>query len=195
MVRVLLSVVCIERGAPASVRLPEKEAFDVVVKVVKLPVDGVVAPIAVPLIPVAVVLKLAEVNVKAFEPVSIDDAPRPDKVSAPEVPVMLTAPVVVVKPLEAVSKPFDVIVPPAVVWIFPVVDRVPSSLIVNFETPPDWISRDVLVAPFVSLMIKAVAVPALVRDKEVDVPRPDPNVKSILRPVVVVIVLPPLYAP
>ena len=43
-------------------------------------------------------------------------------------------------------------------------------------------------------MTKALAVPALVKLKEVEVPRPEAKVKSIFRPVVVVMVLPPLYA-
>jgi hypothetical protein len=72
------------------------------VRVVNAPVEVVVAPIAVELIPVAVVLKLDEVIVKALAPVLIDDTPKPDKVKAPEVPVIFTAPVVVVKPLLAV---------------------------------------------------------------------------------------------
>jgi hypothetical protein len=108
-VKVLFAVVCILLGAPERVRLPAIEAFDVVVRVVNAPVEGVVAPIAVALIPVAVVLKLDDVNVKAFEPVSIDEAPKPERLIAPEVPVKLIAPVVSVNPLLAVRSP-------AIVW-------------------------------------------------------------------------------
>jgi hypothetical protein len=63
-------------------------------RVVKLAVDGVVAPIAVELIPVAVVLKLPEVMVKLVTPVSIDEALNPDRARDPEVAVKLRAPVV-----------------------------------------------------------------------------------------------------
>jgi hypothetical protein len=72
---------------------------------VNLPVDAVVAPIAVELIPVAVVLRLDDVNVKALAPVEIEEAERPDNAKAPEVPVKLSAPVVNVKPLLAVNNP------------------------------------------------------------------------------------------
>ena len=40
-----------------------------------------------------------------------------------------------------------VILPVPVVAIFPLVARLPSSEMVNFETPPDWISRTVPVVP------------------------------------------------
>jgi len=43
-------------------------------------------------------------------------------------------------------------------------------------------------------MIRALAVPALVRLNEVEVPKPEARVKAMSRPVVVVIVFPPLYA-
>jgi len=96
-----------------------------------------------------------------------------------------------VKPSEAVKVPSELIVPPAEVEILPVVVTVPDSVILREVTPPDWISKDILDAPFVSFKIKALAVPALVRLKEVDVASPDANVKAILRPVEVVIVFPP----
>ena len=99
IVKVLFAVVWMERGAPASVKLPENDAFEVVVRFVKLPVDGVVTPIAVPLIPVEVVLKLFDVIVKSFEPVSIDDAPRPESARLPDVAVTLNAPDPCVKPV------------------------------------------------------------------------------------------------
>lgn len=166
---------------------PEDEA------VVKAPVDGVVAPMAVELIPVAVVLKLPEVTVKLLTPVLMAEADRPDNVSAPDVAVKDNAPVVWVKPLEAVNVPADVTAPVPVVEMFPVVDSVPSSLIVKESTPPVWIARDVLAAPpAVSLMIKALPVPALVNESEVCVPRPEARVKSMFLPVVVVMVFPPV---
>ena len=71
-------------------------------RVVNAPVDAVVAPIAVALIPVAVVLKLLEVNVNAFAPVEMLDAESPVRDIAPDTPVRLTAPVVMVKPFDAV---------------------------------------------------------------------------------------------
>jgi len=89
------------------------------VRVVKAPVEAVVAPIAVELMPVAVVEKLPEVKVMLLPPVLIEEAPKPDKVSAPEVPVMLTAPVETVNPLEAVSRPAEVMVPDPVAEILP----------------------------------------------------------------------------
>src|SRR5258706_16108229 len=51
--------------------------------VVNAPVEGVVAPIAVPLMPVFVVLKLLDVIVRAFAPVLIDEAANPERASAP----------------------------------------------------------------------------------------------------------------
>jgi hypothetical protein len=91
---------------PIVVALPPVLARVVVLvldRVLKAPVEAVVAPIAVELIPVAVVLKLDEVTVRALEPVLILEAPRPLKAKAPLVAVRLRAPVVRVKPLEAVS--------------------------------------------------------------------------------------------
>ena len=73
----------------------------------------------------------------------------------------------------------------------PAVTKLPSSLIVNLSMPFDRIAREVLVAALVSLMIKALAaVPALVMEKEVWVDKPEPKVKSMFLPVVVVMVLP-----
>ena len=107
----------------------------------KLPVDGVVAPIAVPLIPVAVVLKLEDVKVSAFPPASIVDAPSPVSAIAPEEPVILTAPAVTVSPFEAVKSPFEVIVPPVVVVMLPTVVRLPLSDIERVADPLDCIAR------------------------------------------------------
>src|SRR6188768_4294719 len=56
-------------------------------RVVNAAVDGVEAPRAVALIPVAVVLKLPEVMTKLFAPVEILEALKPERVRAPEVAV------------------------------------------------------------------------------------------------------------
>ncbi len=75
--------------------------------------------------------------VKLLVPVLIDDALKPERASAPDVPVMVTAPVVTVKPFDAVSVPADVIVPEPVVARLPVVESVPDSLMVKEFVPPD----------------------------------------------------------
>ena len=115
-------------------------------KVVNAPVFGVVAPMAVPLIPVAVVLKLPDVKVKLLAPVLIDVAPSPDKFKAPDVAVRFKAPVVWVNPLEAVKvwlevkAPLLVVVTPAlpmetdVAFVFPRFKAVPASRV---KDPPD----------------------------------------------------------
>jgi hypothetical protein len=72
----------------------------------------------------------------------------------------------------------------------PEVERAPDSVIVKVGEPPDWTSIDVLDAPFVSLSTNALAVPALVKVSEVELANPLAKVKPMLRPVVVVIVLP-----
>ncbi len=106
-------------------------------RAVKAPVDGVAKPIAVPLIPVAVVLRLLEVIIILFPPASIDAAVNPERASVPDDAVRLRAPPVSVKPLEAVSKPADVIVPVPVVKILPEVLRLPFSEIVRVADPLD----------------------------------------------------------
>lgn len=103
------------------------------VSVVNLPVEAVVAPIAVVFIPVEVVFKFPEVIVILFAPAFIEDAPRPDNVSAPDVALRLSAPVVCVRPFDAVNKPSDVTVPPPVVEIL--LDVVIKPLAVSDETP------------------------------------------------------------
>ena len=102
--------------------LPEVVASEVPIvelSEVKAPVEAVVAPIAVPLIPVPVVLMLLAVMVSAEAPVLIEEAPRPERLSAPEVPVIFTAPVVTVRPLEAVRSPAEVMVPEPVAEMLP----------------------------------------------------------------------------
>jgi hypothetical protein len=127
---------------PAVVR-PESVREVVPVTVVNLPVDAVVAPMAVALIPVAVVLKLEDVTVRALTPVLIDEADRPDKLTAPEVPVRLTAPLVRVSPLDAVNSPAEVMAPvpvveilAAVVFPLPVTEaKVSASVMAEVVTP------------------------------------------------------------
>ena len=69
--------------------------------------------------------------------------------------------------MEAVNNPADVMVPVPVVEMLPVVESVPSSLMVKLGVPFDWMDSDVLVPALVSLITKAVPVPALVRLRDV----------------------------
>jgi hypothetical protein len=131
---------------PIVVALPPVLARVVVLvleRVVKAPVEAVLAPIAVELIPVPVVLKLDEVTVRALEPVLILDALRPLKAKAPLVPVRLTAPVVTVSPLEAV-RVWLTVKAPALVVVIPLLPRVIAvALLVPIDrvVPPDRTSR------------------------------------------------------
>ena len=121
----------------------EKVVVPEELKVVKLPVEGVVAPMAVELMPVAVVLKLEEVMVRALAPVLIEEADRPERAKAPEVAVRLRAPVVKVRPLEAVRVPAEVIVPVPVVEILPGVVMFPEAKVIPVApvmAPADEIS-------------------------------------------------------
>jgi len=115
----------------------DRTVFPVDPSPVKAPVEAAVAPMAVLLIPVAVVLKLADVMVKSLAPVLMLEAPRPDRARDPEVAVRLKAPVVWVSPLLAVKVPAEVMVPDPVVLMLPVVDRVPASVMVKVGEPPD----------------------------------------------------------
>lgn len=73
----------------------------------------------------------------------------------------------------------------------PARERTPVSAIDRFVVELDLIANAVPPVPdAVSLITKAVAVPALDKVKEVGVPKPPANEKAISRPVVVVIVLP-----
>jgi hypothetical protein len=51
--------------------------------------------------------------------------------------LLLIPPVILAPPEETVKAPAEVIVPPLVVEIFPEVESVPFSLIVNLSLPPD----------------------------------------------------------
>ena len=108
---VVLPAVKVLPAPVASVVLPEEE------RVVKEAVDWTSVPIAVPLMPVAVVLKFPEVISKLLPPVLMLEAPNPERLRAPEVAVKFNAPVVWVKPLEAVRRPPAVIEPVPVVWM------------------------------------------------------------------------------
>jgi hypothetical protein len=90
------------RGDAPRMLAAERVTLPEAVSVVKAPVLAVVAPIAVELMPVAVVLKLEEVMVSALAPVLMLEAPRPERARAPEMAVMFRAPVVSVRPFEAV---------------------------------------------------------------------------------------------
>jgi hypothetical protein len=70
----------------------------------------------------------------------------------------------------------------------------PVGLTVNSLVPLFCTSSALAFAALVLLMINAGAVPALVRVNEVEVESPDAKVKAMLDPLVVVMVLPPLYA-
>ena len=111
-----------------------------------------------------------------FAPVIVPEAlieVAPEIAPAPVIPplLLLIPPETFAPPAETV-KPFaEVIDPVPVVAILPAVERLPSSEIVSLLTPPDNISSAVPVVPlFVSLMIRALPVPALVREKEVALP-------------------------
>src|SRR5882724_3992055 len=59
----------------------------------------------------------------------------PALVMLPE--LLFSPPVIEAPPPETVSVPAEVIVPVPVVAILPEVESVPSSVMVNFDTPPD----------------------------------------------------------
>ena len=148
------------RGAPAKVRFPDTDALPVVVSVVNVAAAGVVAPMTVPLIHVVVTLKLPAVKRTLLAPKSNDEAPRPARDNDPEVAVRLSAPVVSVKPFEAVNNPAEVTVPIPVVVMLPLVVRLPFSLIVKVAEPLDctW-NATAFPPPLVSLIIRAEPVP------------------------------------
>jgi hypothetical protein len=145
--------------ATVEVLLPRVVA-PVLLSVVKAPVLAVVAPMAVELIPVAVVLKLLEVIVRALAPVLIDEAPRPDRARAPEVPVMLTAPVVTVKPLLAVRVLATVTVSFRLMMPEPLATTVRSSLVpvVMSVAIPENVIAPVVVTGSFKLMLPPAAV-------------------------------------
>ena len=82
--------------------------------------------------PAEVKVRVPEVtvdNVNPFDVVEIVDEPKPVIDKAPDVDVIFKAPAERVNPFVAVDKPFEVIVPPPVVEIFPdVVTASPALL-------------------------------------------------------------------
>lgn len=186
---VVLPAVNVFPAPEDKIVLPEEE------RVVKMAVDGVVAPIAVALIPVAVALKLADVKRMLFAPAPKVTPLSPVASIVPEVAVRFNAPVVWVKPFDAVRRLFDVMVPVPVVLILPDVERVPFSLMLSVVKALDWMAKEVFVAALVSLMTNALSVPALVKVNDVAVPvsvDSSYSVKAISRPVVVVMLFPAL---
>ncbi len=151
-------------------------------------------PVALPIevFPVEEVFRfrVGAVNAAVPEESVYVSAVRPVAEIEPEVAVKSIAPVDIVNPSEAVKVPSEFIVPPAEVEMLPVVVTVPASVIVNEETPPDWMSTDILDAAFVSLSIKALAVPWLVKVRDVDVASPEARVSAIFLADEVRIVLP-----
>ncbi len=104
--------------------------------VVNAAVDGVVAPMAVALMPLAVVVKLPEVKVNVFVPALLLEFPRPERLREPVVEVRLIAPVERVKPFEAVRSWLTVKAPVLLV-VIPVAPRViPEVLIVPILIVP-----------------------------------------------------------
>jgi hypothetical protein len=156
--------------APATVNVPPTVVLPVEERVVKAPLAGVDAPMAVPLMPVAVTLKLPDVINALLAPELSVNPVSPVADIFPDVEFILNNPVDNVKPLEAVRRPAEVTVPEPVVRMFPEVESVPLSVIVNVGVPADWMERAVPVPAFVSLIMKAEPVPAFVRLKEVAVP-------------------------
>ena len=170
--------------------------------------EAIVAPplkVARPVTP-RVVPTVAEVVIEALLSVARPDVERVESDElpvTPRVPPRLVAPVPTVKVLVPVTEVLPLReTPPVPVekveepdWeILPEVVRSPRLSIVNLEPPLFWISKAVLVEPLVLLMINDSAELALVRTKEVGVPRPEARLKAMLLPEVVVIELPPLYA-
>jgi len=92
----VVAILTAETPAVPRLVMPEE------VRVVKAPVLAMVAPTAVLLMPVVVVLKLLAVIKRLLAPAEREDSDKPDKARAPEVAVRFKAPVVKVKPLEAV---------------------------------------------------------------------------------------------
>ena len=121
-------------------------------RVVKTAVDGVVAPIAVLLIPVLVVLKYSEVMVNGFDPVLIEEALRPERARVPLVAVRFNAPDERVNPLVAVNSWLTVNAPVLVV-VIPVAPMVIADvLLVPILITP-------LVAPEPALILTLPPVP------------------------------------
>jgi hypothetical protein len=170
-VPVVLPIVVV---APAP---DDKVVVPVEVKVVKAPVDGVEAPMAVELMPVEVVVKCPEVKLISFDPASIDEAERLLKVNVPDEAVRFKAPPVRVNPLVAVRSSDEVKAP-----LFKVVtpDRpifradalVVPILIIPLELAPAPASRVTLPPVLVPDPLVA-SPPSRLKDPPVEVVPPD----------------------
>lgn len=161
----------------ATVNVPVEPLSTKVKRVFGVPLESLMdrVPAAFPVPNVIIGVVLDNVNGLPFERVTAPDAlivVAPAIAPALEMPPVLLSrpPVIDAPPAETVNAPAEVIVPVPVVAMFPEVEIVPFSLIVNLLTPPDWIAREVFVAALVSLMMKAFAVPALVKVNDVAVP-------------------------
>ncbi len=172
------------------------------VRVVKAPVEAVPEPIgpgAAKVAPLSeLAFKLATLVVEAttngavpVARVEVSWPLRPIVVMPDKAPELMIRPLMVLVAVGPLKTPAEVMVPLPVVEILPEVEMVPSSVMVNLETPPDFISRAVLVAPLVSSNIKAGAVPCWVRVSDWSV-AVSAKVKAMFRPSVVVMVLPEL---
>lgn len=151
------STVVVELALPMLVAA-DPEVFRLVApvepNVVKAPDEAVVAPMAVELIPVEVVLKLLDVKVM-FWPLfrAIVEAPRLFRLMAPEVPVRLTAPVVTVKPLlavkvwETVRAPLLVVVTPDLPMLMAVAVVVPMDSVPALATSTAGAKKEVSERP------------------------------------------------
>ena len=161
--------------------------------------------VRLPVVLIFVPFKVNPVTAFTVSPVTVPEAVMS---TAPAIvpafvmpPLLLLIPPEILVPALAVNNPFEVNVPAAeieavpVVTKLPLVVRFPSSSIVNFVTPPDCTRSALPVDPAViSFIMNEGAVPPFVNVNEVWVARLEPNVKSIFRPVEVVIVLPVSYA-
>jgi hypothetical protein len=147
------------------------------VRVVKVPLPGVPDPIDPGAAKVApfkdeafrLATLVVEATTKGAVPVATVEVNCPDilMVDTPDrAPELMINPLIVLVEVGPLMAPALVIVPDPVVEILPEVDSVPSSLIVNLDTPPDRTSIAVLVPALVSSVIKEAAVPCWVRVKD-----------------------------
>ena len=76
-----------------------------------------------------------EVKPRVFKPVLMEELERPDSVRAPDVAVRFNAPVVKLKPFEAVSNPAEVMVPEPVAEMLPEVVIASPAVAVDKVVP------------------------------------------------------------
>src|SRR5690348_11081374 len=94
--------------------------------------------------PVEVVVKWPEVKLMSFEPASIDEALRPERVSVPAVAVMFNVPALSVKLFEAV-KVWETVNAPLFVVVMPEAPRLTAAVL---EVP-------ILIEPLVEVPVPA----------------------------------------